>query len=93
VEPIIEAFYDTLFLLDAPRRATDGAHDVAGDAEAAERAAMTERLRQMLEFVEAFNKGIDLFLHFSREDFSELMELLSAADKPGNELARQLIAK
>ena len=94
VEPIIEAFYDTLSLLDAPRRPVDGGPDqAAADAEAAERAEMTGRLRQMLEFVQAFNKGIDLFLHFSREDFVELMELLSAADKPGNELARQLIAK
>jgi DNA-binding transcriptional regulator GbsR (MarR family) len=94
VEPIIEAFFDTLTLLDSPRRPANGTPDAPlSEAEEAERAALQQRLKQMLDFVQAFNKGIDLFLHFSREDFAELMELLTAADQPGNELARQLIAR
>ncbi len=91
VEPIIEAFSDTLSLLATPRPGTNGTRDATEDA--AEREALQGRLQQMLDFVLAFNKGIDLFLHFSREDFTELMELLSATEQPGNELARQLIGK
>jgi hypothetical protein len=93
VEPIIEAFADALSLLNHPRPGTNGSGPPLSEADAAEREALKGRLQQMLDFVEAFNKGIDLFLHFSREDFTELMELLSATDQPGNELARQLVGK
>jgi DNA-binding transcriptional regulator GbsR (MarR family) len=93
VEPIIEAFADTLSLLNHSRAGTNGNGPPLSEADAAEREALKGRLEQMLDFVEAFNKGIDLFLHFSREDFTELMELLSATDQPGNELARQLVGK
>ncbi len=91
VEPIIEAFADTLSLLASPRHGANGIP--VGTEDDAEREALKGRLQQMLDFVLAFNKGIDLFLHFSREDFTELMELLSATEQPGNELARQLIGK
>ena len=84
VEPIIEAFGDTLSLLGPGRNGPLPA------AEAAERAALSQRLQQMLGFVVAFNKGIDFFLHFSREDLTELIELLEVTDHPG-ELVRELI--
>src|SRR6476469_6331592 len=46
VEPIIEAFADTLALVDYPRRGANGADDGALDSEqeAAERAALRQRL-------------------------------------------------
>jgi DNA-binding transcriptional regulator GbsR (MarR family) len=93
VEPIIEAFSDTLSLLNHPRPAANGTYTPESEAAAAEQEALKGRLQQMLDFVLAFNKGIDLFLHFSREDFTELMELLSATDQRGSELARQLVGK
>jgi len=90
VEPIIEAFSDTIALLPhAP--GANGAHEPAGE-DAASWAEMRVRLEQMRDFVQVFNRGIDMFLRFSREDFNELMELLAATQEPGSELARLALA-
>ena len=90
VEPIIEAFSDTIALLPhAP--GANGAHAPAGE-DAASWAEMRVRLEQMRDFVQVFNRGIDMFLRFSREDFNELMELLAATQEPGSELARLALA-
>src|SRR6476646_7042845 len=90
VEPIIEAFSDTLALLPHPPGA-NGAHAPAGE-DAASWAEMRVRLEQMRDFVQVFNRGIDMFLRFSREDFNELMELLAATQEPGSEIARRALA-
>ncbi len=50
------------------------------------------RLEQMRDFVQVFNRGIEMFLRFSREDFNELMELLAATQEPGSEIARRALA-
>ena len=90
VEPIIEAFSDTIALLPhAP--GANGGHEPAGE-DAASWAEMRVRLEQMRDFVQVFNRGIDMFLRFSREDFNELMELLAATQEPGSELARLALA-
>ncbi|HUS17925.1 MAG TPA: MarR family transcriptional regulator [Chloroflexia bacterium] len=84
VEPIIEAFSDTLALL--PQPAGNGAVELEGAEE------VRARLQQMRGFVEVFNRGIEMFLRFSREDFNELMELLAATQEPGSEIARRALA-
>ncbi len=85
VEPIIEAFSDTLSLLPTP------AH--SNGAQAAETAELRARLEQVRGFVQVFNRGIDMFLRFSRDDFNELMELLAATEDPGSDLARRALNK
>ena len=85
VEPIIEAFSDTLSLLPAPAR--------VNGAQAAETAELRARLEQVRGFVQVFNRGIDMFLRFSRDDFNELMELLAATEDPGSDLARRALNK
>jgi DNA-binding transcriptional regulator GbsR (MarR family) len=94
VEPIIEAFSDTLALLPLPA-ATNGQHaephSAPGDAITV--AELRTRLEQMRDFVQVFNRGIDMFLRFSREDFNELMELLAATQDPGSDLARIALNK
>jgi HTH-type transcriptional regulator, glycine betaine synthesis regulator len=91
VEPIIEAFSDTIALLPhAP--GSNGDHAPAGE-DAVSLAEMRARLEQMRDFVQVFNRGIDMFLRFSREDFNELMELLAATQEPGSELARLALAR
>jgi HTH-type transcriptional regulator, glycine betaine synthesis regulator len=90
VEPIIEAFSDTIALLpQAP--GANGSHAATGE-DAVSLAEMRARLEQMRDFVQVFNRGIDMFLRFSREDFNELMELLAATQEPGSELARLALA-
>ena len=86
VEPVIEAFSDTLALLPSPSSA-NGQH-ASGPGTPADTARLRARLEQMRDFVEVFNRGIDMFLRFNREDFNELMELLSATQDPGSDLAR-----
>ncbi len=94
IEPIIEAFSDTLALLPPARPGTSGPPiapppDASGDDPDVLRA----RLEQMRGFVEVFNRGIDMFLRFSREDFNELMELLAATQEAGSDLARRALAQ
>ncbi|HMA33950.1 MAG TPA: MarR family transcriptional regulator [Chloroflexia bacterium] len=86
VEPVIEAFSDTLALLPSPSSA-NGQH-ASGPGTPADTARLRARLEQMRDFVEVFNRGIDMFLRFNREDFNELMELLAATQDPGSDLAR-----
>lgn len=89
IEPIIEAFSDTLALLP-PTPATNGAAPAEDDGTDPE--MLRSRLEQMRDFVQVFNRGIDMFLRFSREDFNELMELLAATQEPGSDLARRALA-
>jgi DNA-binding transcriptional regulator GbsR (MarR family) len=91
VEPIIEAFSDTLSLLPAPHPGPNGKAqpvEVAGE----DTQELRARLEQMRDFVQVFNRGIEMFLRFSREDFNELMELLAATQEPGSEIARRALA-
>ena len=80
VEPIIEAFSDTLALL--PHRPAQR-QAACPPRRPRRRAELRARLEQMRDFVQVFNRGIDMFLRFSREDFNELMELLAATQEPG----------
>ncbi len=94
VEPIIEAFTDTLAHLPPPAPANGRTDEpVAGTAETPTTAELRARLEQMRDFVEVFNRGIDMFLRFSRDDFNELMELLAATQDPGSDLARRALNK
>ncbi len=94
IEPIIEAFSDTLALLPPARPGADGtAGPPPPDANGNDPDVLRARLEQMRGFVEVFNRGIDMFLRFSREDFNELMELLAATQEPGSELARRALAQ
>ncbi|MGI8587053.1 MAG: GbsR/MarR family transcriptional regulator [Chloroflexia bacterium] len=88
IEPIIEAFSDALALLPASK----GAPTEAGDAVGISTEELRARLERMRDFVQVFNRGIDMFLRFSREDFNELMELLAATQEPGSDLARLAMA-
>ena|SRR5690349_14449570 len=85
VEPIIEAFTDTLTLLPQPESNSLAPDDATRVQE------IRARLEQMRDFVQVFNRGIDMFLRFSREDFNELMELLAATSDPGSDLARRAL--
>ena len=91
VEPIIEAFSDTLSLLPAPHSGTNGKAHPAEEA-GEDTQELRARLEQMRDFVQVFNRGIEMFLRFSREDFNELMELLAATQEPGSEIARRALA-
>jgi HTH-type transcriptional regulator, glycine betaine synthesis regulator len=91
VEPIIEAFSDTLSLLPAPHAGPNGKAPTADEA-GKDTQELRARLEQMRDFVQVFNRGIEMFLRFSREDFNELMELLAATQEPGSEIARRALA-
>jgi DNA-binding transcriptional regulator GbsR (MarR family) len=91
VEPIIEAFSDTLALLPPAHPGINGKTPPAGDA-GEDTQELRARLEQMRDFVQVFNRGIEMFLRFSREDFNELMELLAATQEPGSEIARRALA-
>jgi DNA-binding transcriptional regulator GbsR (MarR family) len=91
VEPIIEAFSDTLSLLPPHHPGTNGKAHPAEEA-TEDTQELRARLEQMRDFVQVFNRGIEMFLRFSREDFNELMELLAATQEPGSEIARRALA-
>jgi DNA-binding transcriptional regulator GbsR (MarR family) len=91
VEPIIEAFSDTLAMLPTPHPGANGKTAPADDA-SEDTQELRARLEQMRDFVQVFNRGIEMFLRFSREDFNELMELLAATQEPGSEIARRALA-
>jgi HTH-type transcriptional regulator, glycine betaine synthesis regulator len=91
VEPIIEAFSDTLALLPPAHPGINGKTPPAEDA-GEDTQELRARLEQMRDFVQVFNRGIEMFLRFSREDFNELMELLAATQEPGSEIARRALA-
>src|SRR5690349_8629867 len=91
VEPIIEAFSDTLALLPPAHPGINGKTPPAEDA-GEDPQELRARLEQMRDFVQVFNRGIEMFLRFSREDFNELMELLAATQEPGSEIARRALA-
>ncbi len=94
VEPIIEAFSDTLaHLPQAPHANGRRDEPPAGAEDTTAAAELRTRLEQMRDFVEVFNRGIDMFLRFSRDDFNELMELLAATQDPGSDLARRALNK
>jgi DNA-binding transcriptional regulator GbsR (MarR family) len=91
VEPIIEAFSDTLALLPPAHPGINGKTPPTEDA-GEDTQELRARLEQMRDFVQVFNRGIEMFLRFSREDFNELMELLAATQEPGSEIARRALA-
>jgi DNA-binding transcriptional regulator GbsR (MarR family) len=92
IEPIIEAFSDTLALLPSTPAANDGLDAPLPLDDGTDPEMLRSRLEQMRDFVQVFNRGIDMFLRFSREDFNELMELLAATQEPGSDLARRALA-
>jgi DNA-binding transcriptional regulator GbsR (MarR family) len=91
VEPIIEAFSDTLALLPQAPGANGKSASAQIPSEMEQIEGMRARLEQMRDFVQVLNRGIDMFLRFSREDFNELMELLAASQEPGSEMARRAL--
>jgi DNA-binding transcriptional regulator GbsR (MarR family) len=91
VEPIIEAFSDTLALLPHPAGANGKNAEPLTPAEAERVAQMRARLEQMRDFVQVVNRGIDMFLRFNREDFNELMELLADSQDPSSDIARRAL--
>jgi DNA-binding transcriptional regulator GbsR (MarR family) len=92
IEPIIEAFSDTLALLPSTPTTNDGLDAPLPLDDGTDPEMLRSRLEQMRDFVQVFNRGIDMFLRFSREDFNELMELLAATQEPGSDLARRALA-
>ena len=91
VEPIIEAFSDTLSLLPPSHPSPNGKAQPT-EAAGEDTQELRARLEQMRDFVQVFNRGIEMFLRFSREDFNELMKLLAATQEPGSEIARRALA-
>lgn len=91
VEPIMEAFTDTLARLPHPAGSNGKVPAAAGGGDLARAQELRTRLEQMRDFVQVFNRGIDMFLRFSREDFNELMELLAATQEPGSDIARRAL--